>query len=297
MLVAAGLVIAARRRRANSLLLAAPIAVALPLAVLRVARVRCTDRVGRSARGNGTGQPCHGLTAGCHAGAERFAGRWAMIFTDRVDAGRRLAGCLAHLRGRDIVVLALPRGGVPVAFEVAEALHAPLDVIIVRKLGLPDHAELGMGAIGEGGARIVNREVMRLARVDATQLAAVETRERAVLAQRARLLRGGRPPTALTGRTAVIVDDGVATGSTALAACEEARARGATHIVLAVPVASPDVIQWLRSAADEVVSVLTPEWLVSVGQWYDDFTPTTDRQVVDLLDRARRGRTASPAAT
>ena len=162
-----------------------------------------------------------------------------MVFADRVDAGRRLAARLGHLRGEPVVVLGLPRGGVPVAFEVAAALGAPLDVIVVRKLGVPFQPELGMGAIGEDGARIINDEIVRLAGVTDRQLAEVESRERAELERRALRFRGDRPRVPLEGRIAVVVDDGIATGSTARAACQVARAHGAARVVLAVPVAPP----------------------------------------------------------
>jgi putative phosphoribosyl transferase len=208
------------------------------------------------------------------------------MFADRVDAGRQLSRRSLHLRGPDVVVLGLPRGGVPVAFEVARALDAPLDVIVVRKLGVPDQPELGMGAIGEGGVRITNPRVLRAARVSAEELAAVEAREQDVLSQRTRVLRGDRPAVALEGRTAVIVDDGVATGSTARAACQVARARGANRVILAVPVAAADAVDALRGDADEVVCVLTPEWLSAIGAWYQDFRPTSDADVRELLARA-----------
>ena len=168
-----------------------------------------------------------------------------MPFVDRRDAGRRLAERLMSLRGEDAVVLGLPRGGVPVAFEVARALGAPLDVILVRKLGVPFQPELAMGAIGEGGARVVNDEVLRRAGVTPSELAEVEHREQAELDRRARRYRGGRPPVGLTGRTAVVVDDGIATGSTARAACLVARAQGAARVVLAVPVAPASTVEEL----------------------------------------------------
>jgi putative phosphoribosyl transferase len=220
------------------------------------------------------------------------------VFADRVDAGRQLSHLLTRFGGPDVVVLGLPRGGVPVAFEVAQALNAPLDVIVVRKLGVPDQPELGMGALGEGGVRIINPKVVRIAAVGAEELAAVEAQERAMLDQRARVLRGDQPPVALEGRTAVIVDDGVATGSTARAACQVANARGANRVLLAAPVASADAISDLGSDADEVVCVLTPAWLSSIGQWYEDFSPTSDEEVRDLLARAaaRQLRTSVPVA-
>ncbi|GAA4263252.1 phosphoribosyltransferase family protein [Dactylosporangium darangshiense] len=219
------------------------------------------------------------------------------VFANRVDAGRQLAGKLSWLRGQDVVVLGLPRGGVPVAYQVAAALRAPLDVIIVRKLGVPEQPELGMGAIGEDGVRVLNPRVIRHAGVPADALAAVEESERAVLAGRARLLRGDRVAEDLRGRTAVIVDDGIATGSTAKAACQVARARGASRVVLAVPVAPADLIEPLRRVADDVVCVRNLRWLWAIGQWYADFTPTSDDEVRELLaGAARRVSAEAPAA-
>ena len=162
------------------------------------------------------------------------------MFTDRRDAGRRLAARLGHLSGPDTVVLGLPRGGVPVAYEVATALRAPLDVIVVRKLGVPFQPELGMGAIGEGGARVINEQVVRMAGVAPADIETVESHERQELERRSTRFRAGLPRLDLRGRTALIVDDGIATGSTALAACQVARASGAERVVLAVPVGPPE---------------------------------------------------------
>jgi len=219
-----------------------------------------------------------------------------MRFIDRVDAGRRLAARLVHLRGEDLIVLGLPRGGVPVAFEVAQALGAPLDVIVVRKLGVPFQPELGMGAIGEGGVRVLNVDVLRLADVSHAELAAVEQRERAELDRRARRFRGDRRPIPLERKTVVVVDDGIATGSTARAACELARARGAARVVLAVPVAPPDWTTRLAGAADEFVCVDTPEPFFGIGQFYVDFSQTTDDEVVDCLERSGRPAASATAA-
>jgi putative phosphoribosyl transferase len=210
-------------------------------------------------------------------------------FVDRVDAGRRLADRLQHLRGQDAVVLGLPRGGVPVAFEVAQALDAPLDVIVVRKLGVPFQPELGMGAIGEDGVRIINPEVVQLARVSDAELAEVEQRERVELERRARRFRGDRPRVSLAGKTAVVVDDGIATGSTARAACQVARAEGASRVVLAVPVAPPGWTARLEGAADELVCLETPEPFFAIGQWYADFSQTADEDVIDCLERHAAG--------
>ena len=208
-----------------------------------------------------------------------------MQFNNRVEAGRQLAARLGYLRGEDLVVLGLPRGGVPVALEVATALHAPLDVIVVRKLGVPFQPELGMGAIGEGGVRVLNAEVVRLARVSSAELAAVEQRERAELERRARRFRGDRLPVPLTGKTVVVVDDGIATGSTARAACQVARAQGAARVILAVPVAPPDWTDRLADDADEFACVDTPEPFYGVGQFYADFSQTTDDEVIACLER------------
>jgi putative phosphoribosyl transferase len=209
-----------------------------------------------------------------------------MSFLDRSDAGRRLANRVLHLRGEDVVVLALPRGGVPVAAEVARALGAPLDVIVVRKLGVPVQPELGMGAIGEGDVRIINPEVVAITHVTDAEIATVERRERAELDRRARRFRGDRPRTPLAGRTAVIIDDGIATGSTARAACQVARAQGAARVVLAVPVAPPSACAALAADADGVICLETPGHFLAIGEWYQDFSQTSDREVVSLLQRA-----------
>ncbi len=209
-----------------------------------------------------------------------------MVFTDRRQAGSRLAARLDHLRGEDVVVLGLPRGGVPVAAEVAARLEAPLDVVVVRKLGVPYQPELGMGAIGEGGVRVLNDEVIRMAGTSEEALRRVEREERSELERRVRRYRGERPPVDVAGRTAVIVDDGVATGSTAQAACRIVRAQGAARIVLAVPVAPPGTGPAFRGLADEVVVVDTPPWFAAIGQFYDDFTQTSDAEVLDCLERA-----------
>ncbi|MFI2782934.1 phosphoribosyltransferase family protein [Streptomyces sp. ALB3] len=212
-----------------------------------------------------------------------------MLFTDRTDAGRRLGAALTHLGRHDPVVLGLPRGGVPVAYEVAQALRAPLDVIVVRKLGVPYHPELGFGAIGEGGVRVISDEIVRHAGVREKDLVAVERAEEAELARRAHAYREGRPRRPLKGRAVVVVDDGVATGATARAACQVVRAQGAAHVVLAVPVASPDVAARLREDVDEVVCLSTPSPFSAVGEWYRDFSQTSDEEVVALLARGSGG--------
>ena len=218
-----------------------------------------------------------------------------MVFVDRTDAGRRLAGQLEELRGRDLVVLGLPRGGVPVAFEVARALGAVLDVIFVRKLGVPFQPELAMGAIGEDGVRVLNEDVFLHVQVSAEVLAEVEKRERSELERRARRYRLASPRVPLAGRTAVIVDDGIATGSTARAACKVARASGAVHVVVAVPVAPPAAVAALSHDADEVVCLETPRDLVSVGQWYHDFDQVPESTVLELLQRSAPGGEATGA--
>jgi putative phosphoribosyl transferase len=209
-----------------------------------------------------------------------------MAFIDRIDAGRRLAARLQNLHDDSVVVLGLPRGGVPVAYEIARALDAPLDVIVVRKLGVPFQPELGMGAIGEDGVRILNDEVIRLAGVSASELAEVEARERAELERRTRRYRGDRLREPLEGRTVVVVDDGIATGSTARAACQVARAHGAARVVLAVPVAPPGWEAQLGADADEFVCLETPEPFFAVGQFYADFSQTSDEEVIACLERA-----------
>ncbi|WP_411133294.1 phosphoribosyltransferase family protein [Streptomyces sp. C10] len=212
-----------------------------------------------------------------------------MLFTDRADAGHRLAEALRHLEGEEPVVLGLPRGGVPVAFQVARALHAPLDVIVVRKLGVPYQRELGFGAIGEGGVRVISDDIVRRGRLEQADLASVEHAEAAELARQAERFRAGRPRLALEGRTAIVVDDGIATGATAAAACQVVRAHGAARVVLAVPVAPPDAAERLRGATDEFVCLSTPFAFSAVGEWYQDFSQTPDDEVVSLLAQAAAG--------
>ena len=208
------------------------------------------------------------------------------MFSNRIEAGKRLAARLGHLRGPDTVVVGLPRGGVPVAAEVARELEAPLDVILVRKLGVPFQPELGMGAIGEDDVRVINSDIVRMVGVDDREVAAVEARERVELQRRSELYRRGRARVRLDGRTVVVVDDGVATGSTARAACQVARAEGATRVVLAVPVAPADWTLRLAGEADEFIALDTPSDFAGVGQFYRDFSQTTDGEVTACLDRA-----------
>jgi putative phosphoribosyl transferase len=211
------------------------------------------------------------------------------VFRDRSDAGRRLAARLAHLRAEHPVVLALPRGGVPVAYEVARALDAPLDVILVRKLGVPAQPELAMGALGEGGVRVLNRDVLDRASISAERLAEVEARESEELIRRAAAFRGERPMTPITGRTAIVVDDGIATGSTARAALRVVRAHGARRVVLAVPVGPPGTTNAFTDDADDVVVVEEPESMWAIGTQYENFRQTTDAEVVELLEAAAAG--------
>ena len=210
-----------------------------------------------------------------------------MGFIDRTEAGRRLAERLSAFASDDVVVLGLPRGGVPVAAEVAKHLRAPLDVILVRKLGVPTHPELAMGAIGEDGVCIVNDEVIDVARVAPSELLAVEAKERIELERRAELLRSHRSRVDLKGKIALIIDDGLATGSTAMAACEVARAHGAKHVVMAVPVAPIDAAARLKRHADEFVCVETPTRFNAVGAHYLNFAAVSDDQVVEILDDYR----------
>ena len=209
-----------------------------------------------------------------------------MRFADRHDAGRRLAERLRALATDEPVVLGLPRGGVPVAVEVARALAAPLDVILVRKLGVPSRPELAMGAIGEDGVRVVDATLVERLGISERALARVEARERTELERRARRYRGERTPIPITGRDVVIVDDGLATGATARAAILVARARAARRVVVAVPVAPPETVVALGDQADEVISLETPSTMVAVGAAYVDFSPTSDEEVVALLEGA-----------
>jgi predicted phosphoribosyltransferase len=208
-------------------------------------------------------------------------------FRDRAEAGRWLAASLASYGNRaDVTVLALPRGGVPVAFEIARVLGAPLDVFVVRKLGVPGQEELAMGAIATGGVRVVNQHVVRQLGIPASaieQVAAIENRE---LERRERLYRGERPPLPVRGRTVILVDDGLATGSTMMAAIEALRLQGPARIVIAAGVGSPQACAALSGVADACVCALMPPMLDGVGRWYADFSPTTDTEVQELLKRA-----------
>jgi putative phosphoribosyl transferase len=210
-------------------------------------------------------------------------------FRDRHDAGRQLAARLEAYAGRnDVVVLALPRGGVPVGYEVANALGAPLDVLTVRKLGVPGQTELAMGAIASGGATFLNEDVIAVKHVTDDALRKVEKRERAELERREKLYRGTRLPLEIHGKTVILVDDGIATGASMRAAVMALRSRLPARLVIAVPVAPADAVAALEQTADELVCALTSVEFFAVGQFYRDFDPTTDVDVRRLLDEARK---------
>jgi erythromycin esterase-like protein/predicted phosphoribosyltransferase len=216
-------------------------------------------------------------------------------FRDRAEAGRLLAERLRAYAGRDdVVVLALPRGGVPVGYEVARALDVPLDIFLVRKLGVPGHEELALGAIASGGTRVLNTQLIESLEIPPEWIEAIDAQERRELERREREYRGSRPPPDVSGRTVIVVDDGLATGSTMLAAVEALRQDEPARIVVAVPVADPDVCAGLRTVADEVVCLSTPRPFRAVGVWYDEFAQTTDDEVRHLLERARRPPPARP---
>ncbi|MCU1241387.1 MAG: putative phosphoribosyl transferase [Candidatus Acidoferrum typicum] len=208
-------------------------------------------------------------------------------FRDRTEAGRLLAETLQEYANRDdVVVLALPRGGVPVGFEVAKALNAPLDIFVVRKLGLPGQEELAMGAIASGGARVLNGEVIRALGIPDDVVEQVTQEEQRELERREREYRDGRPPVDVRGRTVILVDDGLATGSSMRVAVLALRQKDPAQIVVAVPVAPRESCAELQSVADRVVCAVTPEPFWGVGQWYADFSQTSDEEVRDLLRRA-----------
>ena len=216
------------------------------------------------------------------------------LFPDRRAAGRLLATKLARYANRpDVVVLALPRGGVPVAYEVARALNAPLDVFVVRKLGVPGHGELAMGAVATGGVRVLNAEIVRALRIPDHVIEAVAAREQEELRRRERAYRGDRPPLDVRGRTVILVDDGLATGASMQAAIEALRQQQPARIVVAVPTAAPETCDALRARVDDVVCAVTPEPFYAVGLWYEDFSQTTDDEVRELLGRSAEDRRAA----
>ena len=207
-------------------------------------------------------------------------------FQNRSEAGQLLGERLGYLTSERPVVLGLPRGGVPVAFEVAQALASPLDVLVVRKLGVPFHPELAFGAIGEDDAQVLNTRLVQRLGLSKDTIAEVARHERAELIRRVELYRGKRTALALIGRTVVIVDDGLATGATARVAVEVARARGAKRIIVAVPVSPREAVAELRTVADEVISLYVPTQFEAVGEWYEDFNQTTDDEVTSLLRKS-----------
>lgn len=210
-------------------------------------------------------------------------------FQDRREAGRRLAQRLdAYVGKPDVIVLALPRGGVPVAYEVATRLGAPLDVLVVRKLGVPGHSELAMGAIASGGIRVVDERIVGMLGISREAFDRIERAERLELDRREQTFRAGRAPLDVAGKTAIIIDDGLATGASMAAAIDAMRTRNPARLVVAVPVAPPDTCERLGERADEMICLYTPEWMHAVGLWYDDFTQTTDAEVRELLDAAAR---------
>jgi putative phosphoribosyl transferase len=210
-------------------------------------------------------------------------------FLDRYDAGRRLASALSNYADRsDLLILALPRGGVPVAYEVARALHAPLDVFLVRKLGFPGHEELAMGAIATGGVRIIDQQIVQMFGISDEAIDRVTATEQRELERREQLYRDGRPAPDVKGRTTILIDDGLATGSTMRAAVQALRQEGARKIVIAVPVAPPETCEAFRDEVDDIICAVTPEPFRAVGIWYADFSETTDDEVRELLARAER---------
>lgn len=209
-----------------------------------------------------------------------------MVFRNRQEAGRALAGRLREYADRpEVLVLALPRGGVPVAAEVARALQAPLDVFLVRKLGVPGQEELAMGAIASGGVRVLNREVVDALGIPPEMIEIVTREEQQELARREGLYRDGRPPPAVRGRTVILIDDGLATGSTMRAAVAALRQQQPARIVVAVPVAAPSTCDEFRELVDDIVCYQTPPSFRAVGLWYEDFSQTSDEEVHELLAR------------
>ncbi|MGA3268803.1 MAG: phosphoribosyltransferase [Verrucomicrobiota bacterium] len=217
------------------------------------------------------------------------------FFRDRSEAGRLLAAKLGAYANRpDVLVLALPRGGVLVAYEVARALNAPLDAFLVRKLGVPGHEEFAMGAIATGGVRVLNEPVVRALGIPDYAIDAVAVKEQEELARRERLYRGDRPPPDVRGETVILVDDGLATGATMQAAVKALREQHAKRIVVAVPVAAPESCEQSKEQVDDMICALTPEPFYAVGFWYQDFSQTTDEEVRELLESAHEQVAAHP---
>jgi putative phosphoribosyl transferase len=217
-----------------------------------------------------------------------------MLFADRTQAGQKLAAMLQKYADRaDVVVLALPRGGVPVAFEVAQALHAPLDVFLVRKLGVPGHDELAMGAIATGGVLVVNDAVVTPLGIDTDVITAVATREQRELERRERAYRGDRPEPEVRARTVILVDDGLATGSTMRAAVTALRKLRPARIIVAVPVAARETCDQFKAEVDETICLATPGMFDGIGRWYEEFSQTTDEEVRELLAEAPRSVAAT----
>jgi putative phosphoribosyl transferase len=215
-------------------------------------------------------------------------------FRDRFDAGRVLASLLGKHAGRpDVLVLALPRGGVPVGFEVAQALEAPLDVFVVRKLGVPGFEELAMGAIASGGVRVENASVLQSLGISKQVVNQVAERELNEVRRRERQYRGDQPPPPVEGRTVILVDDGLATGATMAVAAAALRRLKPARIVIAVPVAAPETCEQFRQIVDEIICAYTPEDFSAVGRWYEDFSQVSDEEVRDLLQRSREAHTPS----
>jgi predicted phosphoribosyltransferase len=211
-----------------------------------------------------------------------------MIFRDRTDAGKYLATKLLNYKHRqDVLVLALPRGGVPVAFEVAQVLRVPLDIFLVRKLGVPGHEELAMGAISTGGVRVLNEDTVDYLNIPEHIIDSIAAEELKELKRRERAYRGNRPEPDVKGKTVILIDDGLATGSTIRAAAQALRQQQPARIIVAVPVSAPETCDEYRIGVDEIICAVTPEPFVGVGMWYLDFSQTTDEEVRDLLERAR----------
>lgn len=209
------------------------------------------------------------------------------ILQDRPAAGRRLVEPLqAYAHRPDVIVLALPRGGVPVAYEVATALDVRLDLMLVRKLGVPSHEEFAMGAIASGGIQILNEQALRAHPIDKARFDAVVARETQELLRREQVYRGTRAPVQLKDQAVILIDDGLATGASMMAAIHAVRVHGPSRIVVAVPVGPPETVEALRSEVDELVCPIMPEWLMSIGHWYMDFSQTSDAEVMRLLQRA-----------